>query len=91
MDGADQSAQGGALEVPGVLVEAVAVAEDDGDGRGGAAAEEPAAAGGGGPRVDLVDLVVEQGAVVGDGFAGGAAQGSVRAGRVEGEPGLLPS
>ncbi len=90
--GAYDAPQGRPLEVPGVLVEAVAVAEDDGDGGGRLASEQPPPAPGERGlrlRVDVVDLVVQLGAVVGVRPAGGAAQSAVRPRRVEGEPGLL--
>src|SRR5690606_18675583 len=84
VDGAHDAPQGGPLEVPGDLVEAVAVAEDDGDRGRGPAAEQPPSPGGRGVRVDVVDLVVQLGAVVGVRLAGCAAQRPVRSGGVEG-------
>ena len=63
-DGADQAAVGRALEVPRVLVERVAVHEDDGEL--GVPTARPHALAAGHRGVELVDLDVQGYAVVGD-------------------------
>lgn len=82
VDGTGGAGQRGALEVPGVLTEAVAVAKDEGDRRPGLVA------GLGPPRRPGLDLVRQLRAVLGDGHRGGAPQGAVRTGRVQCQPGL---